>query len=44
MNDSEFFNWIADRMVYRHRENEYIDFVQKLRRMAKTEAYKNQET
>lgn len=44
MNDSEFLNWIANRMVYMHREKEYIDFVQKLRRMAKAEAYKNQET
>jgi len=44
MKDSEFLDWIADRMVCRHRENEYIDFVQKLRRMAKAEYYKNRET
>ena len=44
MIDSEFLNWIADRVSGVYKENETVDFVQKLRRMAQSDMYKNTET
>jgi len=44
MIDSDFLDWVANRMVGIYGENEDIDFIHKLRRMAKSEAYKNNET
>lgn len=35
MKDSEFLNWIADRMVYVHGENPWFDYMQRLRQIAK---------
>ena len=35
MTDKKFLNWIADRFVNRYGESENVDFVQKLRAIAK---------
>ena len=35
MTDDEFLNWIADRIVNVYGESEYVDFVLKLREIAK---------
>lgn len=34
MSDSEFLNWLADRLVNVYGESENVDFVQKLRKVA----------
>lgn len=34
MNDTEFLNWVADRLVYVYHEGENVDFVQRLRSIA----------
>ena len=34
MTDGEFLNWVADRLVHRYNENENVDFVLVLRRIA----------
>lgn len=44
MIDSEFLDWIANRIVNVYGENEHIDFVQKLRRMTESDTYKNTDT
>lgn len=44
MNDSDFLNWIANRIVGIYGEDERVDFVHKLRRMANSDVYKNNET
>lgn len=33
--DADFLNWVADRLVSKYGESENVDFVQKLRRMAR---------
>lgn len=35
MSDAEFLNWVADRLVHVYGESENVDFVLKLRRLAK---------
>lgn len=30
----QFLNWVADRLVYQHGDNEHMDFIQALRRHA----------
>jgi len=35
MTDGEFLNWVADRFVNRYNEDENVDFVLALRRIAK---------
>lgn len=34
--DSEFLNWVADRLVHVYHESENVDFVLKLRELAKS--------
>ena len=34
--ESEFLNWIADRLVHVHKEPSNVEFITKLRRIAKT--------
>ena len=35
MTDGEFLNWIADRLIHQYGENPDVDFVHKLRELAK---------
>lgn len=42
MTDSDFLNWIADRIVNIYGESEQVDFVLRLRRMAKHSEIVNQ--
>ena len=41
MTDSEFLNWVADRLVHVYHESDNVDFVLKLRRMAKQAEHVN---
>ena len=35
MKDKEFLDWLADRLVYVYKESPNVDFVQKLKAIAK---------
>ena len=35
--DKEFLSWVADRLVHVYKENQNVDFVLKLRKMAEDE-------
>lgn len=34
MNDKKFLMWLADRLVHVYGESEFVDFVQRLRKIA----------
>lgn len=36
MTDKEFLNWIIDRLIHVYGESPYVDFIHKLRNIAKT--------